>query len=335
MRRVISALLLMVLAGCAPVAPVAYDPGSPASLRATAQAAAALADRVEANLQATERAYRAQVTQTAQAYQATAQHLALQATRQAVDATATAEAVRLAVQSYQATATIRALAQRAQEEQRAAETERRKQDFQAMLEVVLLALMAVGLVGVLLVFLYRLLDAYVRREETRGAILYSPVGVLVVRRAGMPPVQVEVLRPAPEAGGERALPPSGTDTEPSPDDLDWIPQFAGDRVIGYVRADWRRKPEDPQRRLALRLLRESIRKVGGEAGYIPGWRELEWPAETWSRAVALLRPYVNAVPGRGGGTFLVGEYRTLAELYNALGAGRITLTPSPAPMEAL
>jgi len=329
-------LLGLVLAACVPApADTAADP---ASLRATAQAYSRMAEaynsqaaQEEANRMATEQAYREQVTQTAQAYQATAQYLSIEATRQAFQATATANAISLSLQFHQATATIQTLDRKAQEEQRSAEIARRREEAQSLLEVVLVFLVFATLIGLLIVFLYRLLDTYIRRQETRSALFYSPIGVLVVQREGVPPVRVNVIRPELGDGQERAL-EEGTDENES--EVAWIPQWEGERLIGYVRADWRKPREDPRQRLAMRLLRESIRRVGGEADYIPGWRELEWPAESWSRAVALLRPYVNAVPGRGGGTFLVGEYRTLAELYTALGSGRIALAPSPAPADA-
>lgn len=323
-------IVALLVTACAPSG--YYAPTDPVSLRATAQAFNHLAEaynslagQAELSHRATEQAYQSQATQTAQTYQATAQYLNLQATRQAVDATATANAMLLAVQSYQATATLQALERKAQEEQHAAEVARQRAVVQSVLETAMIFLALAALIALFVIFLYRLLDAYVRWQETRRSIMISPIGVLVVRRDGMPPVHVEVLKPGP------ALPPE-TDADEERE-VDWIPYRVDDRLMGFVRADWRHKPEDPNRRLVLRLLREAIQKAGGNADYIPGWRELDWPAETWSRAVALLRPYVNPVPGRGGGTFLVGEYRTLAELYNALGAHKVTLYPSPAPTE--
>ncbi len=312
----------LLLTACAPAG--YYAPADPQSLRATAQAFSQMAEAYNRLAGQTEQAYQAQATQTAQAYQVTAQYLDLRATQQAVDATATANAMLLAVQSYQATATLQALERKAREEQHAAEVTRQRAVVQSILETAIVFLALAALVVLFFVFLYRLLDAYVRWQETRRSIMISPIGVLVVRRDGMPPVHVEVLKPKPE------LPP-GKDTETRDErgDLDWIPYRVGDQIMGFVKPEWRQKGEDPNRRLVLRLLREAIQKAGGNADHIPGWRELGWPAETWTRAVALLRPYVHPVPGRGGGTFLVGEYRTLAELYTALGSKQITLSPAP------
>ncbi len=335
LSRVAAVVMLgLALTACAPSG--YYAPADPVSLRATAQAFSHLAEaynslagQAELSRRATEQAYQAQITQTAQAYQATAQYLNLQATRQAVDATATANAMLLAMQSYQATATLQALERKAQEEQHAAEVARQRAVVQSVLETAIVFLALAALIALFVIFLYRLLDAYVRWQETRRSIMISPIGVLVVRRDGMPPVHVEVLQPKPELPAGEAAPNHHDESG----DLDWIPYRVGDQIVGFVKPEWRQKHEDPNRRLALRLLREAIQKAGGDADYIPGWRELGWPAETWTKAVALLRPYVNPVPGRGGGTFLVGEYRTLAELYTALGAHKITLSLSPAPTE--
>ncbi len=316
LARIAAVVMLgLLLTACAPAG---YVPPDPAALRATAQAFSHLAEAYNRLAGQTEQAYQAQATQTAQAYQITAQYLDLRATQQAVDATATANAMLLAVQSYQATATLQALERKAREEQHAAEVTRQRAVVQSILETAIVFLALAALVVLFFVFLYRLLDAYVRWQETRRSIMISPIGVLVVRRDGMPPVHVEVLKPKPE------LPPERTEGE-----LDWIPYRVGDQIVGFVKPEWRQKGEDSNRRLVLRLLREAIQKAGGNADHIPGWRELGWPAETWTRAVALLRPYVHPVPGRGGGTFLVGEYRTLAELYTALGSKQITLSPAP------
>jgi hypothetical protein len=83
--------------------------------------------------------------------------------------------------------------------------------------------------------------------------------------------------------------------------------------------------------MVLRLLRAAMLAVGPASPRLPGFRELGWPSETWTKAVALLKPHVVTKPGRGGGTFCeAGE--TLRDLYNSVGERRIT--PLPLQLEA-
>jgi len=342
-RRWFWAILLgvvLLLAACVPASSSGIGAANdPSALRATAQAYNQIAEaynsqaaQAEMNRQATEQAYHALATQTAQAYQSTAQYIGLVATQRAVDATATAEAMRLAMQSYQATATVQALERKAEEERRAAEIEHQKIMIQTIIETVVVFLALAAVIAIFIVFMYRMLDSYIHWQETRRSIMMSPVGVLVVRRDGMPPIHVDVLKPRLESGkkdDEQTDDIGDDDVRDS--DVDWIPYRVGDNVVGYVRADWRRTPVDPQRRLALRLLRESIRVAGPQSNRIPGWRDLGWSAETWSRAVGLLWRYVKTQPGQG--TFLVGEYPTVESLYNAVGSRQISLSPAPTEVE--
>ena len=101
-----------------------------------------------------------------------------------------------------------------------------------------------------------------------------------------------------------------------------------------------------KKQLALRLLRDAInyhahRQVDPRSVVrIPGYRDLDWSADTWNRAVALLKPFVFTKSGRGGGTFCGGEYPSLVRMYDAVGANKIITPPaalaeiSPSPANA-
>lgn len=89
-------------------------------------------------------------------------------------------------------------------------------------------------------------------------------------------------------------------------------------------------------KLAMRLLRASIdhyRKRGFDphaVTRITTWRDLEWSADTWSRAVDLLRPHLNVRTGRGGGVYCGAAYPNLVALYVAVGERRAALSISEA-----
>jgi hypothetical protein len=95
------------------------------------------------------------------------------------------------------------------------------------------------------------------------------------------------------------------------------------------------EPADDQleanRKLAMRLLRDAMKHTGPQANRLPGYRDLNWPSETWTRAVKLLKPHVTTKPGRGGGTVLASEWSTLQQLYVAVGERR---TPLPGNRQA-
>jgi hypothetical protein len=89
-------------------------------------------------------------------------------------------------------------------------------------------------------------------------------------------------------------------------------------------------PNESERRLALRLLRESMKVAGPQVNRIPTAQELGWSSETRARAVAILKPHVTTQRGRNGGTFVADEYRTLVQLYSDLGSRKVVLSPPPA-----
>lgn len=91
--------------------------------------------------------------------------------------------------------------------------------------------------------------------------------------------------------------------------------------------------EETGRRLALRLLRESMTQYK-QRGFKPEeitrimtWRDLDWSADTWARAIDLLRPYLIVKQGRGGDAFCGPHYPNLLALYGAIGERRVALSP--------
>ncbi len=301
MKRVVIIVLLM-LSGCMS-APDVYMPPDPAALRATAQAAEALAGQVEEQARATQSAQETSLRQTAEAVR-------LEATRQAVSVEATKQALAIAEQAYQITATAEAVRRQAERE---AQAERQEGLLQLLaLLILLLTLLALG--GVVVVLVWRAGNEWIAWQSRRRQLVESRAGTLLLVAGNTPPVRVQVIQPALPA----RLPlvdDQAAETEP-------IPYSVDGELVGFIQ-----RKSDPHKRLALRLLRESIQAVGAQSNRIPGWRELGWSAEMWSQAVRLLSRYVETQPGKG--TYLAGEYETLQELYYAVGERRAILSPTP------
>jgi hypothetical protein len=302
-KRIATTLIVLFLAGCAG-APAQIVPPDPASLRATAQAAEALAGQVEQQARATRAAQEDRIRQTAEA-------VSIEATRQAVSIEATRQALELAEQSYQMTAIAQAVAREAQRQEQADRQEGILR-FAALL-MILATLLALGVVVVMLV--WKAGNDWITWQSRRRQLVESRAGTLLLVAENAPPVRVQVIQPALPAREEQF----DTDTEP-------IPYSVGGELVGFIQ-----RQTDPQRRLVLRLLRESIQAVGAGSSRIPGWRELGWSAEVWTQAVRLLWRYVETQPGKG--TYLTGEYATLQELYFAVGERRVILSPAPTEME--
>ena len=91
-------------------------------------------------------------------------------------------------------------------------------------------------------------------------------------------------------------------------------------------------PDETARKLVLRLLSASIHHYRTR-GFDPNtitrlstWRDLEWSADTWARAIDLLRPHLVVKQGRGGGAFCGSVYPNLMALYIAVGERRAALS---------
>ncbi len=306
---VVVVVLALVLAGCGS-APVSYAPPDPAALRATAQAAEALAGQVEQQAQATRAAQEAHIRQTAEA-------MSMEATRQAVSIEATRQALAVAEQSYQLTATAQAAAREAERQEQA----QRRDDLMQTLALVIALVMLLALAIVLVMLIWRAGNEWIAWQSRRRQLVESRAGTLLLVAENAPPVRVQVIQPALPSG---ALPDEDaveTETEP-------IPYSVDGNLVGFIH---RTNRTDPNKRLVLRLLRESIGLVGARSNRIPGWRELGWSADLWTQAVRLLWRYVETQPGKG--TYLTGEYPTLQELYFAVGERRAILSPAPTEVE--
>jgi hypothetical protein len=317
------ALLIMALliTACAPSG--YYVPADPAALRLTAQAAEALAGQVEESLAATRAAQEDLLRQTAEAVaiQATQRYEAEQQFFSTATAKAVQESIRLtemarSAQAFQGTATAQAVIQ----EQERSERQKRLDEVTAIVVRILGVLALMSMLGVLIGLLWQAGKEWIRWQSQRWRLVESRAGTLVILPEGAPRVQVAVVR--------ADMLPQGDEDEFGTE-LAEIPYSVNGEVMGTIRAEWR---EEPQRRLVLRLLREAMQAAGPGSTRLPGWRELGWSAEMWSRAVEMIRPYVETSSGRYGGTYLVGGY-TLHRLYQDVGARKIALTPSPAPSE--
>jgi hypothetical protein len=323
LARVAAVMMLgLVLVACAPSG--YYAPADPAALRLTAQAAEALAGRVEESLASTRAAQEELLRQTAEAValQATQRYEAEQRFFSTATAKAVQESMRLtemarSAQAFQGTATAQAVMQ----EQERSERQKRLDEITAIVVRILGVLALMSMLGVLIGLMWQAGKEWIRWQSQRWRLVESRAGTLVILPEGAPRVQVAVVR-------ADMLPPQGDEDEFGTE-LAEIPYSVNGEVVGAIRADWR---EEPQRRLVLRLLREAMQVAGPGSTRLPGWRELGWSAEMWSRAVETIRPYVETSSGRYGGTYLVGGY-TLHRLYQDVGARKIALTPSPAPNE--
>ncbi len=304
MKRIGIILSVLLLTGCVSTPPVQYAPPDPAAMRATAQAAEALAGQAEERVRLTQAAYESYLRQTAEA-------VSVEATRQSVSAEATKQALLVAEQTYRMTATAQAVQRQAEREAQA----ERQEGLLRLLALVILLLTLLALGGVLVLLVWKAGNEWIAWQSRRRQLVESRAGTLLLAAENAPPVRVQVIQPALPS----RLPNVEDETETEP-----IPYSANGELVGFIQ-----RKADPHKRLVMRLLRESIQAVGARSSRIPGWRELGWSAEAWTQAVRLLWRYVETQPGKG--TYLVGEYETLQELYFAVGEKRAVL--SPAPME--
>lgn len=309
LARITAVVMLgLLITACAPAGD--YVPADPAALRSTAKAAEALAGQVEESLAATRAAQESLLRQTAEA-------LAVQSTAQALTYARQATALALEQEAFRATATVRAVEEQAAQEAREREREAWVSGGLRLLGLVTLS----GLAVVLLLLVWKAGNEWITWQARRRQLVESRAGTLLLLAENAPPVRVQVITPS--------LPSPPAREENWESEAEPIPYTVNGELVGFFQR--RGSNEDPQRRLALRLLRESIQAVGGRSNRLPGWRELGWSAEQWSQAVRLLWRYVETQPGKG--TYLVGEYPTLQELYFAVGEKRAILSPAPQEIE--
>ena len=301
-------LLVLLLTGCASAPSAPPAPPDPYALRATAQAAEALAGQVEGQARATQSAQESALRQTAEA-------LIFESTRQAVQFESTRQALAVQEHTYQLTATAQAVERTAAQEEQA----RRADELTRTVLLVFLLLILLALGSVLVALVWKAGNQWIEWQSRRRQLIESRAGTLLLVAENAPPVRVQVIQPALPA----RLPIADTD-EDVLTDTEPIPYSVNGELVGFIQ---RPGAADPSRRLVLRLLRESIQAVGAQSSRIPGWRELGWSAEVWTQAVRLLSRYIETQPGRG--TYLTGEYASLQELYFAVGERRAVLSPTP------
>ncbi len=306
-RRLFVIIFVFTLTGCASAPSAPPAPPDPYALRATAQAAEALAGQVEQQAKATQSAQESALRQTAEA-------VSIQATQQAVEFESTRQALAVQEHTYQLTATAQAVERIAAQEEQA----RRADELTRTIALVFLLLILLALGSVLVALVWKAGNQWIEWQSRRRQLIESRAGTLLLVAENAPPVRVQVIQPALPA----RLPIADTD-EDIPTDTEPIPYSVNGELVGFIQ----RPGTDPSRRLVLRLLRESIQAVGAQSNRIPGWRELGWSAEVWTQAVRLLSRYIETQPGRG--TYLTGEYASLQELYFAVGERRAVLSPAP------
>lgn len=269
--------------------------------------------------QATVQAQQAQATQTAQmdAYNLTA-------TAQAATATRRAQTISENIAQMGATATVEAITRQRAEDEHGAETMREMRDFGAFLLLVGFAVLVIGIIIIVLVWLMQMQSVLVTRQmmlETRAGT------VLIVRENGRP--RAELVKPV-------ELLESGEWTEPATQ----APQLEtqAEDLIQYkvgnnVRMIPREAPDDTAVRLARKLLRATMQHYAiqqqdlRQANRIPTALTLGWSADTWQRSVDSLKPNLTTKTGRSGGTF-VANYPSVLELYEAVTRGKVVPTLS-------
>lgn len=174
---------------------------------------------------------------------------------------------------------------------------------------------------VLAVLLVRLGSGLVAAAIARRSVLESRSGTLslygdraeIIHAPAAEPVVVDFER-ATEAASAPAAEP-----------LSEIVVHHGRRVELLQREDGE---AEQLRRHALRLLRESMVRLGPDADRLLGWRDMpRMSAETWSAAVHALGELVTVKRGRGGGVRLSGA-RTLYSVYSELGERRLQIVSS-------
>lgn len=281
---------------------------------AQSQFAAATATAQWANARAAETAVVLRVQQTA-----------TQSTANA-NATATAERRTLEAQQQKAQATGTAQAIAAAIDQSRADNARMQtwKDYVDSILKIIVGVGSIAFLAMLIIYVARILDSMALRRrliETReGTVILSIVG-------GKPTAQL--VKPVPnllDAGDEIFELPSETGQVKKEADEIKVRTSHGETFT------MTREPDDTRRHLALRLLRDSIRHYQ-RLGFDPRattrvatWRNLDWSADSWSKALDAIRPHVIVKQGRGGGVLCGEKYPNLLALYVAVGEHRAALS---------
>lgn len=94
-----------------------------------------------------------------------------------------------------------------------------------------------------------------------------------------------------------------------------------------VEGDFKPVDTGSNKERVIRLLKAAIKLNGSDSMGIPTYTKLNgWGGQQWCTAVALLKPeYVRTMQGNGGGTQLVGAYKTLDGLLTAVTRGDVPI----------
>ncbi len=291
----------------------------------------------------------AQATMSAATAEMQALNLAASRTVSAMDATNTtyaatatrsAQDIVASAARDQATATAEALNRQRDRDQA---NDVRWTEWWTFLSALLQAGLAIGglvLLFVLTIALVRYLDTLTLRQkliETRaGTVLLTNLGN---GRYAAQLVQSQTLELSEGAAFEPSQAPR---VEAEAREVFKLTTAHGESFL--AKDDPEAERADRQRKLAMRLLRESLKHYTAQgldartATRVPTYKDLNWSSETWMRAVSVLKPYVIAKQGRGGGTYCAAEYPTVMQLYAAVGERRLTLnlqspgTAAPSPI---
>lgn len=312
----------------------------------TRQAATETSDARHVEATRTTQAFNIAAAQTSQVqvlnFQGSRTADAVHATGTAAAATLTrgAEEIQAALDHSNATSTAVASAIQQSQAQADAVRSTRWADF---LQSALQALIALGglallLIGIIAAMRY-LGDRSMRQRliETRaGTVLLTPLeGGGYTAQLVSPAAQL--LEPGDEFDGSQVKA-----VRNEAEDLLKVTTARGESFI--ARTDPEDEAREARRKLAMRLLRESISHYQRKGidprtvNRIPPAPELGWSPDTWVRAVSALKPHVITRQGRGGGTFCAGEFPHLVALYTAVGERRVLLeerAPSPAVTAAV
>ncbi len=263
---------------------------------------------------------------------ATAQAMSAQQTAQAIEAKATIDvrAMLLAQQQAQATATAEAMQREGVTAEQAASASQRQSELMSWL----IPIVAAGAFGLVLLlgakFIGGMIDAANERRSLEnqrlallGRLFEAPTETIVFADDPQMGFAAPQLLNMPDNGqGSVASLAPMSDSEAPPA---IVLLSSGDKLL----ADRAEAREEAARcKLAMKLIRDAINHGGAQSNRIPPAAQLGWPAGAWTIAVAILRPYgVEILPGADGGTYLVGQYPTLQELYIVIGERRLALYP--------
>lgn len=279
----------------------------------TRQASDAEIARIEAELNATRQVYYLRQTQEAAAYYAAAS--AGTATSQ-VAATATAWQI-TATPLY---ATQAAIVRQVRADEARAEIEQQNQAVWALVEPLVILMLAATACAIIYKFSSTLLEWTIRLKDRRARLYETragPVYILTTDDGLEVPQLLAALNTRPVQSASDA-----SDVNPIP-------------VITVMGKPWN-PPEksDTTFELARQLVSDAMAAEGPESDRLPGWRKLDgWNSDRWQRAVAALSQ-AGAVAAGPTGTVVTGGYDSLEGVLYALDMKQLRLRPAPYPAAA-